>query len=809
MIAPYLLFLALENTPPARDAAAGVLQLAHNNAKAQAQAFVGHNQLHLGRLPEARANCDAALNLDPTNQIAKDCLDLVAIMLIDQDLNTADAKLLAGDRKAALDLASKWTRSIVQADRRARAWMIVREAQAKSLREVFDSLTPPWLRDVLIAIITLSALSLMLQVLRMFWRERKRGEWFGQLNRHRRSALHLLPQRADQRKQPASRSSTTTWNMLPLKELPKDTGTQGGLSTNLVLDAMGRLGHELKRPLWQPKMLLLRPTPPADYEPALIDSFLSEKPPAPIVLAPATDDLCLEWEMHDVHLDEAVQLLQLKTGTGIDIGTVARFLRSIGQWFNTGAPTITGTAETAQDKTVIIHLAASGGPVKCTAVAASTAAAPGINPSQLSAERAVFKFLFRMRYPEMTTDEIDGFSALRQGVTQFAQYAGTVPGVGDNAITRRSSLAKAAFNLNFFRASIPVHCNLGCPSEERTSLRITPDIRQAVLLAEGVAYCLIASEHDRLERGLFHRAQEQVDHALIAEENHMSAIDCFRQLQDWPGPDQSLPLRQQAAYNEAVAWRQMGHFGQAVLMFAELLGLEIPDTVGQNAPPKSSSPSKQPLPEAIILPARLAMLSAFAQYDVEQWSMLPDDRAELLIKDAQQLVKDLEAVRTRTNISSHDKRLATYMHTETLRSLGHVTLLRIVTGPAKRLYENDRPLGLKTSALSDEVMADLQCAIFWLKECEKIAPSCSLYCDLAEGYLLRKEFSVAEAYGRHATLHTDRQMEAAHYIAAESFFLENTDASRALAKKYAESFKRPVTLEKFKALRRDLGIAAP
>lgn len=116
-------------------------------------------------------------------------------------------------------------------------------------------------------------------------------------------------------------------------------------------------------------------------------------------------------------------------------------------------------------------------------------------------------------------------------------------------------------------------------------------------------------------------------------------------------------------------------------------------------------------------------------------------------------------------------------------------------------------IGLKTSALSDEIMADLQYAIFWLKECEKIAPSCSLYCDLAEAYLLRKEFSVAEAYGRHATLDSDQQTEAAHYIAAESFFLENTEASRALAKKYAESFKRPVTLEKFKALRRDLGIA--
>jgi hypothetical protein len=176
-------------------------------------------------------------------------------------------------------------------------------------------------------------------------------------------------------------------------------------------------------------MLLLRPTLPADYEPALIDSFLSEMPPAPIVFAPATDDLCVQRKMHDVHLDESVQ-------------------------------------------------------------------------------------------------------------------------------------TAAAKNWNGHR-----HRNSCSPSAQHWAV---------------------------------------IDHVLIAEENYMSAIDCFRQLQDWPGSLQSLPLRQQAAYNEAVAWRQMSDFGRAVLMLAELLGLEAPDTVGQNAPPKSSSPSKQPLPEAISLPARFS-----------------------------------------------------------------------------------------------------------------------------------------------------------------------------------------------------------
>src|SRR5262249_49038684 len=157
------------------------------------------------------------------------------------------------------------------------------------------------------------------------------------------------------------------------------------------------------------------------------------------------------------------------------------------------------------------HLAARGGRIQAAAVTASTEAAPGIDAMELSAERVAFKFLFRMRYPDMTNDQIDGFAALRQGATQFAQYAETIPGVGEDAMARTSSLTKAAFNFSFFRASIPTHCDAGRAREKRSSLEITDDVRQAVLLAEGVAHTLVGTEQAR-----------------------MSAIDCFRQLQDWP-----------------------------------------------------------------------------------------------------------------------------------------------------------------------------------------------------------------------------------------------------------------------------------
>src|SRR5262249_2816492 len=157
-------------------------------------------------------------------------------------------------------------------------------------------------------------------------------------------------------------------------------------------------------------------------------------------------------------------------------------------------------------------LAARGGSIKSIAVTTSTDSAPGIDATQLSAERAAFKFLFRLHYPGVTTDEVDGFAALRQGVAQFSQYAETVPGVADDALARTSSLVKAAFNLGFFRASMPCHCVL--PVSGKDSLEIKDDTRQAVLLAEGVAHSLVGTVQARI-----------------------SAIDCFRQLEDWPGSD--------------------------------------------------------------------------------------------------------------------------------------------------------------------------------------------------------------------------------------------------------------------------------
>src|SRR6185437_11549107 len=76
--------------------------------QAQAETAIGQTDLREGRPHDAQVHCEAAVKLDPTDKAANECLDKAAAMFVDQDLNEADAKLLSGDKKGAINLASKW-----------------------------------------------------------------------------------------------------------------------------------------------------------------------------------------------------------------------------------------------------------------------------------------------------------------------------------------------------------------------------------------------------------------------------------------------------------------------------------------------------------------------------------------------------------------------------------------------------------------------------------------------------------------------------------------------------------------------------
>jgi hypothetical protein len=779
--------------------------------QAQSLAHIGSYELHLNRLTDAEANCDAALKLDPSNMLAKQCLEDVALLLIDRDLNSAEASLDAGNRDAARALAGRWTNAAA-GSRENRARDIVRRARRttvsdglRGIQTVYFALVPPWLRQVLSAVVVLSLLITLLALFRTWWRARLYGVPHSAGGQARGSQPNgATPPTA----RPSANRPSTRWTMMPLREVPLPPNGQTCVATDAFLDALSRMGDELRRCPWSPGLLLLRPTPPAEYEPAVITHLLCDHLPS-IVLTPPAQDISQELEYHSVELDNAVQGLQLRAGE-LDLGSVARFLSSIVKWFSAGSPSISGIAETESDKSVSIHVVAHRGESDTVAVRSATAYSPGLDAIQLSAERTAFKFLFRMRHRDLTNDEVDGIAALRQGAELFAQYAETVPGQGDDAKTRKASLAKAAYSFGFFRSSVPPN---PCPEHLRnTSRDITDETRQSALLAEGVAHALVGSGQDR-----------------------MAAIACFRQLQDWPNADPHSALKRQAAYNEAIVWRNSGAYARCVLLLTDLLGERAPDTISKSETTKTATDCSRPktVEEAlghkdaprlvelvsrdpVLLGALLARLAAFACYSRQDWSMLPEGRADILLDDAGTLITILRTLLREPSLSALDQRLIHYMYAEALRCAGHVMVLRIITGPGKALYNiAQRPLGLLCESLSDHSVQYLKEAREWMLECEKMAPTCGLYCDLAQANLFIKDFRASQGYARHATLEKYPENEFGSYLAAEAYFIQakileqegkthESDEALVLSRKYAFEFSGDVTLAEFQSLRSDL-----
>jgi hypothetical protein len=806
---------------------------------AQVSADSGRQQLHWGHIKDAELQCNAAFAADPSNKTAIECIEWAARMTVDEQLNHADNLILEGKPADAATIAANLVNSSATLDQKARARNILRKAKPSAVVRAWTA-TPDWIRQVMITLLFILVSTLVIRLVRLIWVTTRTSKRF------RRKS---------------------TWSLLPLRELPGST--DGEKATDGLLDAMARLGNELDRDPWEPRLLLLRPTPPATYEPAVFSDFLGEVSERRIVMTPNMPELKLECQFHEVRLDDAVQNLQLKAAAGIDVGSLLRFLMAAGKWITAGSPTISGSVERGQTtvhattspdaatdpvtgesqtggngaNTISIHLAARGIGVRTISITTSSELQPGIDCVQLATERAAFKFLLRMRYPQMTNDEVNGLAALRQGASLFSEFAGTVPDGGTAAITRSSGLKSAANNLAFFRSSIPVYCGApdishqnvaastpantpastpastptstpATPSaaqvqdDERSSqvagIKISDEIRQGVLLVEGVA------------------------HALSKESTAQnSAISCFRQLQEWPGSHRTLSLRQQGAYNEAIVRRSIGYYQQCVLMLTELLGDEIPGADGNASSTTPLNTLKNTLPPSIALMARLARLAAFAEYTREDWTTLPVERATLLINDAVNLIADLEQVCNRANLSLHNFKVAKYMHLEAMRATGHVELLRAIQGGASRLYDplTNRPSKLETDGLDERVPADkvvidaLERSIRWMRECEEMSPSCGLFCDISESYLLLKKFPGAQAYGRHATLEAnpsanstadicarlgdDDERERAFYLATESYALADNES---LAKRYAYRYAGKVTLDEFKALRTTLGI---
>jgi hypothetical protein len=102
----------------------------------------------------------------------------------------------------------------------------------------------------------------------------------------------------------------------------------------------------------------------------------------------------------------------------------------------------------------------------------------------------------------------------------------------------------------------------------------------------------------------------------------------------------------------------------------------------------------------------------------------------------------------RPDLPLHDSKTAKYMLVEAMRATGHVELMRAILEAASRFYDpiTNRPSKLETDALNEKIPADkatidnLERSIEWMRKCEEVSPSCGLFCDISESYLLLKKF---------------------------------------------------------------------
>jgi hypothetical protein len=421
------------------------------HASAQSLADYGKYQLDWDLPDEAVKQCQAALSKDPANKAAASCLENAAALKVDDALNSAADEILIHKTDQAAATASSWVYSHAYPAQQLRAQQILAEAQRHTALKIWQGI-PDWLRQALITVAVILVCAFLVCLVRWAWN----------------GVLSLR--------------GKVIWRLLPLKEL--SGSTDGDKATDDFLDALSRLGDELGRELAAPTLLLLRPTPPASFMPSLITSFLPGSATPKLTLFPGVQPLREAWRLHTVRLDEAAKDLQLKATAGIDVGSLIRFLIAIGQWISSDSPTISGSIErvappepapvavatppslappipapiSSPATEADIHIAARGVGVTTVSITTSSEVHEGIDCIQLIAERTAFKFLIRIRYQEMTNDEVNGLAALRQGAILFLQFAGTNAGSGTSATTRTSSLRCAARNLGFFRTAIPVSC---------------------------------------------------------------------------------------------------------------------------------------------------------------------------------------------------------------------------------------------------------------------------------------------------------------------------------------------------------------
>ena len=219
-----------------------------------------------------------------------------------------------------------------------------------------------------------------------------------------------------------------------------------------ILDALRRMPHEVRKPIWTPTRLLLYPD--HDGWDVWEDFCIADEDRATVIHENILG-LDVQQSGGAKVLSDAFQNLEFTVGS-VSVGPVTKFWAGLVEWWRTGEPSFSATChELALSETVkqvVIRLSAAG-PDGMASVLATTDREVGVDAVSLGAERAAYKLLFTMSDHSDSAAQIDGHAAFRQGVTSLSR---TVRAIADTRIDqdeRSDDIRKAIHNLEAARRS--------------------------------------------------------------------------------------------------------------------------------------------------------------------------------------------------------------------------------------------------------------------------------------------------------------------------------------------------------------------
>ena len=219
-----------------------------------------------------------------------------------------------------------------------------------------------------------------------------------------------------------------------------------------ILDALRRVPHEVRKPIWTPTRLLLYPYR-GGWE-VWEDFCVREDAKAKDVHEDVFDPL-LDHSDGDNILNDAFQNLQFSIGP-VGVGSVTKFWTGLVAWWRTGEPSFSATCQELTmpegPKQVVIRLTSTG-PAGTASVLVSTDRQSAVDAVSLSAERAAYKLLFTMSEHRDSAAQIDGHAAFRQGVTTLSRLVRAVTDEKTDKDQREKDIFKSIHNLEVARRS--------------------------------------------------------------------------------------------------------------------------------------------------------------------------------------------------------------------------------------------------------------------------------------------------------------------------------------------------------------------